>query len=126
MEKPAPEESFAEQAAEKAFTDGLFGLDNMENKGAATAKELKRAEGPRWLAVLKLTGSRIFPPYEDMQLTRRYSFVDGRPWLMPAAWVYRWGYCILHKRRKSLEKLSEPYKKEAVARREEWLRQWKL
>ena len=126
LKKPDLEDSFVEEAAEKTFSDGLFGLDNKENTGSITAKELKRADGPRWLSALKLTGSRIFPPYEDMQLTRQYSFVDGRPWLVPAAWVYRWGYCIVHKRKHSMDKLSEAYKKDAVARREEWLRQWKL
>ena len=121
-----PEEFWAAATA-KCFSDGLFGLQNKENAGSISAREFRRSHLPRWLAALSLTIRKLFPSYENLQLIRRYSFVDGRPWLMPAAWIYRWGYCMVHKRKHSTALLAEPFvKKNAIARREEWLRQWGL
>ena len=127
LESAKLDDAFYLIATEKCFRDGLFGLENEENTAAHTAKELKRSHLPRWLASLRLMGEKLFPSYSDMQLIPWYSFVDGRPWLMPAAWIYRWGYCIVHKRKHGTELLSEPIvKKKTIAKREEWLRQWGL
>ena len=62
-----------------------------------------------------------------MQLIPWYAFVDGRPWLLPAAWVYRWGYCLAHKRKHGTALLAEPFtKRETVERRERLIRDWGL
>lgn len=120
-------EEFWIAATEKSFSDGVFGLANAENAGAKSARELKRSHRPRWLATLLLTLRKLFPPYEDLQLIPWYSFVDGRPWLTPAAWIYRWGYCLVHKRKHGAALLAEPFvKKDVIAKREKWLRQWGL
>ena len=109
------------------FRDGVFGLKNKQNAAAHTAKEVKRAKGPYWLTALDLTRKKLFPPYEDMQLIPWYAFVDGRPWLLPAAWVYRWGYCLAHKRKHGTALLAEPFtKRETVERRERLIRDWGL
>ncbi len=127
LDKPGLDESFYEAATEKVFADGIFGLENKENEAARSAKDLKRATEPQWMAVWKLTWKKIFPPYADMQLIPWYSFVDGKPWLMPAAWVYRWFYCLVHKRKEGADLLAEPFaKKEIIAERQDWLRQWGL
>lgn len=112
---------------EKMFRDGVFGLENEQNEAAHTAKEMKRSKGPYWLTALKLTLKKLFPPYEDMQLIPWYSFVDGRPWLLPAAWVYRWVYCLLHKRKHGEKLLAEPFtKRDTVEKREQLIRGWGL
>ncbi len=127
LDPPELDEKFYEAMTEKTFSDGVFGLDNKENAGSRSAKELKRSNSPRWLAVLRLTWKNLFPPYEDLQIIPWYSFVDGRPWLLPAAWIYRWYYCLIHKRKSGTDLLMEPFiKQDIIVRREEWLRQWGL
>ena len=119
--------AFEAFVTEKMFRDGVFGLENEQNAAAHTAKEVKRAKGPYWLTALDLTRKKLFPPYEDMQLIPWYAFVDGRPWLLPAAWVYRWGYCLAHKRKHGTALLAEPFtKRETVERRERLIRDWGL
>ncbi len=114
-------------ATEKMFRDGVFGLENEQNEAAQTAKEMKRSAAPYWLTAVDLTRKNLFPPYEDMQLIPWYSFVDGRPWLLPAAWIYRWGYCLIHKRKRGKELLAEPFtKRNTVEMRERLICDWGL
>ncbi len=120
------EESFFEEVTEKTFRDGIFGLENDQNAGAHSAKEIKR-NGSYIGGSLKITLQKVFPPYRDMQLIPWYAWVDGKPWLLPAAWVYRWGYCIKNKRKDSMDLLTEPFvKKEIVKKREILIQNWGL
>ena len=98
-----------------------------KNAEGKYAKEIRRSEEGYAQTALKLIIKRLFPPYKDMQLIPWYSWVDGKPWLMPAAWIYRWGYCLIHKRKDSAELLTEPYrKKKEIEKREEYLEHWGL
>ena len=121
------DEKFFREVTEKTFRDGTFGLHNEQNEAAHSAKEIRRAEEPYWKTTLALTVKKLFPPYRDMQLIPWYSFVDGRPWLLPVAWVYRWFYTAIHKFRKSRDLLTEPFlKREVIERREAYIRRWGL
>ncbi|MBR4445220.1 MAG: nucleotidyltransferase family protein [Solobacterium sp.] len=118
---------FLKQITDKTFHDGIFGLDNEQNAGAHTAKEIERSKGNYLLGSLMIIIRLLFPPYRDMQLIPWYSFVDGRPWLMPIAWVYRWFYCITHKLKSSFQKLSEPVRlRKTIKQREIYIKDWGL
>ena len=122
-----PEESFFEEVTDKAFRDGTFGLHNEQNEAAHSAKELSRAEAPYWRAALALAWRKLFPPYKDMQLVPWYRFVDGRPWLLPAAWVYRWFYTARHKFSQSKAILTEPFaKRNQIEARKTLIDRWGL
>ena len=109
------------------FNDGMFGLENEQNEAAHAAKEIKRSKDSYWISAAKLTIHRLFPPYRDMQLVPWYGFLDGRPWLLPAAWVYRWFYTATHKFKQSKELLTEPYtKRKIIEKREKLIRGWGL
>ena len=121
------DEDFYSEVTAKTFRDGTFGLTNKQNQAANSAKEIKRDNGNYLVSVLKLFIHKLFPSYRDMQLIPWYSFVDGRPWLMPAAWIYRWIYCITHKFTHSVRKLFEPliFRKKIEAR-ERLIKDWGL
>lgn len=122
-----PEETFYQKVMEKTFQDGTFGLNNQENTGANATKEILRDDRDYLRSSLKLTMSKLFPPYEDMQLIPWYSFVDGRPWLLPAAWIYRWFYCARHKLSHGADLLTEPLlRKEKILQRQDYLQKWGL
>ena len=131
VEMPLPagplEKAFFEEVTDKVFRDGTFGLHNEQNEAAHSAKELSRAEAPYWQTALALTWRKLFPPYRDMQLVPWYHFVDGRPWLLPAAWVYRWFYTARHKFSQSKALLAEPFaKRSVIEERKQLIDRWGL
>lgn len=122
-----PDREFMEEITEKIFRDGIFGLHNADNITGHSAKEIRRSEKGYALTAAQLTLHKLFPPYRDMQLIPWYKWVDGKPWLLPAAWVYRWGYCIVNKRKEGTDLLLEPYqKRKEILDREEYLKKWGL
>ena len=121
------EEAFFENTTAKMFRDGTFGLQNEQNEAAYFAKEIRRYDQSYWRTAISLTWKRLFPPYEDMQLIPWYRFVDGRPWLMPVAWVYRWIYTATHKFKDSRELFMKPFiKRKLIEKREKFIDDWKL
>lgn len=127
VETAGLDERFYAEVTAKMFNDGIFGLENEQNVAAHSAKEIRRSKEPYWLSAVKLTVHRLFPPYKDMQLVPWYRFVDGRPWLLPAAWVYRWFYTATHKFKESRDMLTEPYKKRTVIeKRQKMISNWGL
>ena len=123
----AIDEDLFNTITEKTFKDGIFGLGNKDNEIASAAKDIGRSSADYNAAAVKRGVKRIFPPYQDMQLVPAYSFVDGRPWLLPAAWVYRLGYCAVRKMQKGKKYLLEPFtKKQEVLDRQELMKKWGL
>ena len=121
------DEKFYQEISAKVIRDGLFGLENEDNIGAAEAKVYKQGKGSYFVSMLDHIRRRLFPPYEEMQLIPWYKFVDGRPWLLPAAWVYRWGYCLVKKKDESMDKLLRPYKaKDKIEERIGYINHWGL
>ena len=116
-----------EAITEKTFRDGAFGLQNVENKPAMAAKDIKRSDSPYFFAAVKRGFSKLFPSYRDMQLVPWYSWIDGKPWLLPAAWIYRFAYCGAKKLKHSIKLLSEPFsKKKEVQERQDFMKEWGL
>lgn len=118
---------FSSFVTDKIFHDGIFGLDNSQNEASGSAKEITYSQTSYMKGAIRLTMRRLFPPYEDMQLIPYYSFVDGKPWLLPAAWVYRWGYTAFHKFKQGKNLLTEPFKKrEVIEERQKLIHDWGL
>lgn len=112
---------------DKVFEDGIFGLENKQNEIAGSAKEIAHSKTPYWLGALHLSLKRLFPSYRDMQLVPWYNFVDGRPWLLPAAWVYRWFYCLANKSAHSRALLAQPISQRTqIDRRIKQISEWGL
>ena len=120
-------ENLFETITEKTFKDGIFGLENKENTPASSAKEI-RQNGPSYYpGALKRTLRKLFPPYRDLQLVPWYSFIDGKPWLLPFVWIYRFFYCGIGKLKHSIKLLMEPFtKKKDVVKRQELMKEWGL
>ena len=122
-----PDLEFLEEATEKIFLDGTFGLDNKENETGHEAKEIRRSGKLYQRTACRLAVQRLFPSYEDMQLVPWYSFVDGKPWLLPWAWMYRWGYAAKYKLWDSLSLLLRPWtRRKEIEKRNQYLGRWGL
>ncbi len=122
----APSAEFLSEATEKIFHDGIFGLENEDNAAAHSAKEIARDDMPYGLAAIRLIFRSLFPSYEDMQLIPWYAWVDGKPWLLPAAWIYRWFYVLCKKRDVGKTKLREPFERQHIEKRQFMLKRWGL
>lgn len=112
-----------QEMTEKVLSDGIFGHRNAENNIAAWGKLYHRSGKPYWRVALSVVKNSLFPSYEDMRTVSQYSFVDHRPWILPAAWVYRYCYCMLNKFGSGVKRLSEPYRrKKEIKDRDEKIR----
>ena len=121
------DEEFYRRATEKTFQDGIFGFDNEDNKIATPAKTIQRSRLPYWMESLRMIFGRLFPSYEDMRTIPWYSFLDGHPWMLPLAWVYRYGYCLKHKFTQGKQALTEPYvRKKETEERCSYISDWGL
>lgn len=74
---------------------GVFGAMN-ENKGAiVTRKELEKSgKSNSFIVKLRLA----FPSYERLKNIDYIRFINGRPWLTPYAWCYRFFYNLKHRK----------------------------
>ena len=121
------EKDFVEIATEKIFANGIFGSNDKANKTNAATNAIL-AHG-KWRAVSRvyIVARYMFPKYKHMRYISEYHFIDGRPWLLPAAWAYRFGRFLCGKTsgtRSRLEKVSTS--NEIVDAREAELRMWGL
>lgn len=79
-------EDFFDESTEIIFENGIFGFGNADNKGAFETNKIMVEKHPK-LAMIKNASALAFPPYE--KLRKKYDFIDGKPFLLPAAWAYR-------------------------------------
>lgn len=74
---------------------GAFG-DFQENKAAIIMR--KNLEENKKLSSFKTKLLLAFPPYRRLKNIPYIKFIEGRPWLTPYAWVYRFFYNLKHKK----------------------------
>ena len=123
-----PDAAFAERSEEILFQSGVFG--KVED-GADNIKmfEIIRADGDCGKAKVRSISRSLFPPYLQLKRISYYSFVDGRPWLMPVAWLYRFLRAVW-KRLFSMKPEAEPtdasseISAERLQERSSILKQW--
>ncbi|MCI8618738.1 MAG: nucleotidyltransferase family protein [Oscillospiraceae bacterium] len=121
-------EEFFECVTQKAFLDGVFGFQNPENAVASSTKGVHTVKKNSYYAsALTMTVRHFFPSYQNMREIEWYSFLDGRPWLLPAAWIYRFYYCLRYKFAHSQKILKDPYvNRKQIEIRETFIDNWGL
>lgn len=74
---------------------GAFGNLNRNKSAVIQRKELEEGKSNSpFMTRLRL----LFPSYEKMKNIPYISFIEGKPWLTPFAWIYRIFYNFKHKR----------------------------
>lgn len=71
-------------ATEKIFNNGVFGFDDPENCDNLTLFKLRKKNK------LGVIINFAFPSYSNVKDVEYYSFVNGKPFLLPVVWVYRY------------------------------------
>lgn len=121
------DEEFSKQATERVLKNGVFGFDDKDNRRNHIANRIRTYDGPKTLFRIKITIERAFPSYEFLRVSEFYRFLDGRPWLLPAAWCYRF-YLMAKGKTTSVGSIFEGIMQsnEALEARDGELRQWGL
>ena len=82
---------------EKVLRNGVFGFQDPRNRENRGADLMLRGSGPRFLTRGMFLLSCAFPSYDGMRFVPWYGGLDGRPYLLPAFWVYRWFRALKHR-----------------------------
>lgn len=80
---------------EYLFQNGAFGSENKNKGSVLVRRELEEGKSPSpFMSKLRLA----FPPYEKLKKIDYIKFLDGRPWLTPYGWAYRFFYNLKNRR----------------------------
>lgn len=120
-------DDFYDAATENIYTSGAFGRDNSANEVGEAVKSSRDSKHKR-LRMISNSLRFIFPSYEKMRQNPPFAFVDRRPYLLPVAWVYRIVRSIFVKHAGKGIRAAKSYiiSDEEYAKREEWLKSWRL
>ncbi len=73
----------------ETLKSGVFGRKNEKNELLFSARNATDGAGP-----VRLFFRRLFPPYRQMKMFGYCGWLNGRPWLLPAAWIVRIFRCV--------------------------------
>ncbi len=93
------DQGFYEDSTELVFSNGVFGFNNKHHKEHSLDRRLRLSILPRALSKIMLVVKEVFIPYKYMIDLQYCSFLKGRRFLLPYAWLYRVVYVVLKKRR---------------------------
>lgn len=115
------DEVFYREATEELCSGGVFG--SKSNNGRRIA-----AHGYKHpvLSMLKRALGMVFVPYKNMIRMPKYSFLVGRPYLLPIAWIYR-GWLTIKKKgmKRTTQSLQDSFvSKEAVEEQRAYIEKW--
>ena len=127
VDYPQLEVEFSETATERIFANGIFGFNSENNKINAAANGILRHENRRGLSRAHILARHMFPKYKHMRYIPAYSYIDGRPWLLLSAWIWRYMRFFMGKTSGTKSTLNKvKTSNEIVDEREEELRKWGL
>lgn len=89
---------------EYLIEDGVFGSmkDNIKST-ISRLMDCRAFDDSESHSSLALKIKLAFPPYETLRKAHYIKFLSGRPWLLPAAWIYRLFYNLNKNRTHMLE-----------------------
>ena len=82
---------------QKLLDDGLFGFSNDDNLNNHSRDLLIIKSGPLWTRRFITLLNNTFLGYDEMKNYPKCSFLQSRPYLLPAAWVCRFAQLIARK-----------------------------
>lgn len=125
-----PSDNNTDRLLECFLSNGVFGtirdsVDRSSVKDTASrlmqlgalSKDNNNDKKSSFILKLKLA----FPPYNVLRSAYYINFLDKRPWLLPAAWVYRFFYNLKHKPKRMLQTIKNIDDNKTIALAEEEL-----
>ena len=112
-------------ATESIFANGVFGFNNADNSKNAAVNAARKAKW-RKLAMFKQVGEYILPSYESLRNHEKYSYLKGKPFLLPFTWIHRLfrnrTQFKIAKKNIDMHLASD----QVISRRDDYLRNWGL
>lgn len=104
-----------ERIQEYFLKSGVFGAA-VDSKTAAVSrlKSLNALNDGNKNSALKLRLRLAFPPYKALVNMPYIKFIKNRPWLTPAAWIYRFFYNLKNRKSSMLQRVKAVGDKETV------------
>ena len=118
---------FIKRATDRIFSNGLFGFHDEKNQVNGAVNQMTKYGKGSLFSRLVYLFQLMFPNYNNMAASRDYSFIRRKPWLLPAAWIYRF-YRLFTRKTSSVSDLLKHVgtPKAVISEREEELREWGL
>lgn len=119
------QDSFLEEATDYILRNGVFGYMNEENRAGYLARDYADSRFPVYY-MIRNACSKIFIPYHYLITMPQYAFLRGRPYLLPAMWIYR-GYYTIRKKGKGFPVHSVKASfttRDVIKKRAELLEKW--
>lgn len=122
VETPEITDEFYEKTTETILANGVFGFGLPRDERKILLNSIKQSG--KLGAIARL----YFPSYEDCTDTPKYKWIKGKPYLMPALWIYRIFWALFSgKSKSSVEYMSAVAKSDkAISDRNEELAAWGL
>lgn len=93
-----------ERVQKYLISDGIFGsMKDSIHSTVSRLLECDALERETNKSSMALKIKLAFPPYETLRKAHYINFLNGRPWLLPAAWIYRIFYNLRKNRSHMLE-----------------------
>ena len=79
---------FFEEATQKIFADGVFGLYNSDNIGNDVFNQI-RHDNFHKLRMTEIALKKVFPSYKELNYHKQYAYLKKNKVLLPIAWIHR-------------------------------------
>ena len=124
---PEIDDELVNRLTERIASDGVFGFSNIDNKANIAMNAIMRNGKQRLRSRIRAFFRKAFPGYKRIAFSKNYGFVENRPWLLPAAWLYRF-YRLMLGRTDSASNIVDRImiSNEMIDERENELREWGL
>ena len=96
-----------DEMTRKILDNGTFGFHDEANESNRRNVSLVSGRGPLWWLRIKKLIRNVFPSYKEMRYADCYRPLDGRPWLLPVFWLYRFYRAIRYRKLDSGKRMVE-------------------
>ena len=120
------DESFLEESTELIFRNGVFGFNNDEHWGNALSGSLSHIEALPIFKPIIRSFREVCKPYQVMCRYPYCSFLAGKKYLLPIAWVRRFFYLIKNERKETIKAMKSMTDKKKLSKHIDIRKQWGL
>lgn len=123
-------DAFVEKATKSILDGSVFGKENTTNDYVKTTNLIRKynmdIKGmPYCIRSVVYMLRTVFPSYTEISKT--YTFIKGKPFLLPFAWIYRIVDVAIHKPKDALMEIKNPYiYYKDIRDREKLYKEWKV
>lgn len=82
---------------DKVMDNGIFGYADAENRHGYDRNSFVMSKFPIWIKRIGIFFKRTFLNYNELKVYPGCEYLNGRPYLLPVAWIHRFVILLKHK-----------------------------